>query len=696
VPFSLSGYRERVMKRPTLTITAIALKARLLRSAGSLALIGLTLAAFWVRVRNWPMVFTADGVHFLGNDTLYHMRRVFQAVNGGLAIPELDLFLNYPAGLHPNWPPLFDQGIAALALLLGGGHPSGELIEVVGALTPPVLGALTIPLLYHIARRLMSRPAALAAAAAGVLLPYAIQISVLGRPDHHVAAVFGAALLLLTSMQAMEAATIRRAIRNGGLAGAALFLCLGVWMGSLLMIVATAAAFMIALPAAHRDSPRRTRLTVAGATLFATAALLFAPLGLTSHFARSGMPAWDAPSPFHLFLLGGTALALVACNGGLTAVRPGPSRRRLTALGVSLLLLALIAAGAIQVNMVALLSEGSQWMLKQDPLLMRLVESQPLTWQTAQENFTRLILLMPLLLGWTLWEQDGQQRRMTAILLACWSLALAVAALRQERFSDLLSLIAAILIGKAVEGALRGVTRIWRGEVRTTMLQRGRLSTIAAALLLLGGGVYAALPPARWLRGYWYSAPRLSRGPIYELCHWLRDQTPDPGGYDDGRRPAYAVLASWPYGHAITYIGRRPNVANPYVGWKENRAANLLPYRFYVSDDPEAAMAMLRAYGVRYVVVTETLLSGHYADMLQALDLPHDGFFHTRETSAGPIHRPSERMRQSMVHRLYVENGAGLARFRLVYRSTAQTSVGPQKLPLFKIFEFREDTPHDE
>jgi asparagine N-glycosylation enzyme membrane subunit Stt3 len=675
VPFSLSQYLGRVrdLRLPKLTT--------------SLALIGLTLLAFWIRIRNWPMVLTHDGVRFVGNDTLYHMRRVFQAVAGRLVIPDHDFYLNFPDGLHPNWPPLYDQFMAAIALLLGRGQPSSALVELVGALTPPVLGALTIPVLYHIARRLMSRPAALAAAAAGMLLPYGIQVAVLGRPDHHVAALLCSSLLLLSVMRALEARTLREAIRGGCLAGLFLLLCMGVWMGSLLLVFALGVTFVVALFIERGDDTRSLQVTAAGTALFGTAAVLFAPIGMTSYFAQAGLPVWDAPSPLHVFLLGAAALGLPAWRWWLRACRAEPIRQRARDLACGTLLMAVIAVGAWHFNLFALLSESREWILKKDPLLMRLVESQPLGWRSAAENFTRLAILMPLLLGWVVWEQVRRRRALSGLLLLVWATTLTAMALRQERFSDLLSIIAALLLGKALEGAVTLVQRLWRGTYRASRLPSHRVAAVAA--LLLGAGfIYAALPPARWIRTYWYSAPRLARDTTHHLCRWLREHTPDPGGYHDGTRPAYAVLASWPYGHAITYVAQRPNVANPYVGWKENHAANLMPYRFFVSADPAEGARLLTTYSVRYVVVTETLRSGHFADMLQALDLPHDTFFQTHQGPGGPIHRPRARLMQSLVHRLYLQDGAGMTGFRRVYSSPTQTTIGNQTIPLLKIFEF--------
>jgi dolichyl-diphosphooligosaccharide--protein glycosyltransferase len=288
---------------------------------------------------------------------------------------------------------------------------------------------------------------------------------------------------------------------------------------------------------------------------------------------------------------------------------------------------------------------------------------------------------MPVALGFVVVEQNREGRPVLSLMVVVWALTFLLLACRQERFSDMLSVVAALLIGKLAELSVR-LCRRARGTAASSPV--GAL----LAILLACAAIFSALPTASWLRSYWYSAPRLSVSDCYEWCLWLRDNTPESGSASDDDNPGYSVLASWPYGHAITYIGQRPNVANPFVGWDENREANLAPYRFFIEDDPAAAMSILDKFGVRYIVVTESLLSGHIADMLVALDLPHDAFFSTQKTAEGQLHAPKPRIWKSMVHRLYIENGKDLNMFDLVYSSQQNVSIGQASIPKFKIFEY--------
>ena len=62
-------------------------------------------------------------------------------------------------------PLLFDLAVGGLAWLLGLGAPSTRTIEVVGAVVPPLLGALTAVPVFLIGARLFDRPTGLLAVA---------------------------------------------------------------------------------------------------------------------------------------------------------------------------------------------------------------------------------------------------------------------------------------------------------------------------------------------------------------------------------------------------------------------------------------------------------------------------------------------------------------------------------------------------
>jgi len=223
----------------------------------------------------------------------------------------------------------------------------------------------------------------------------------------------------------------------------------------------------------------------------------------------------------------------------------------------------------------------------------------------------------------------------------------------------------------------------------TGFRRRVMMAVVTAALT-----IWALFPTAQWLTRYARSAPRLSRETLHHLCLWLHGHTPHTAGYAlRGGSPAYAVLAEWPLGNALVYIARRPNVANNFVGWRENRESNLLPYRFFVEDDPARAAALLRSCGVRYVIAGEPIESGFLARAADILGIEHAVLFSARQQGGRPVYAPTPAAIRSMAVRLYLDDAQSLDPFRLVYESPARQSVAGVPTPVYKVFEFTGGSP---
>ena len=92
-------------------------------------------------------------------------------------------------------PPLFDLLVGSIAWAIGLGAPTARTVEVVGALIPPILGALTVIVVFLIGTRLFDRRTGFLAAAVLAVAPgQFLTRSVLGFTDHHVAEAFLTAL----------------------------------------------------------------------------------------------------------------------------------------------------------------------------------------------------------------------------------------------------------------------------------------------------------------------------------------------------------------------------------------------------------------------------------------------------------------------------------------------------------------------
>lgn len=652
-------------------------------------LAGIMVVALAIRLLSWPAVLTDSGVLFLESDAIYHMRRVALAVAHGLKLEPYDAYLNYPAGFHCNWPNLFDQTIAAIALLLGRGQPTPELVDRVGAFFPPIVGMLTCIPVYISARAFVAHGYALAAAAAFALMPHHIQLSVLGRPDHHVAVVFFAATLTAVAVWIPMLATRRATVAASLLLGILLHLALMTWVGAILFVFILMAHGAISQLLASGEGRRLQRATIAASLPPLLAAVFIAPTALTSYWARNGILAWEALSAFHVITLvcGGIGLLIF----GQAARWLHANRHRRIRLVMTLVTIAVALGLGIQLAagtpFGARFTEAMGWMGKVDPLFRYCVESAPLSLVAARENFTWLVFAFPLLLGWLLFRAQSYERKSQAWLFVVWTLAFGAAAIRQERFCDVLSLFAATLIAIFIAGCVRlGRISLMVLTLRTRGWHFIPLVSLGLVLFFILAG-----PTLGWIDRYARSAPRYSLESAYELGRWFAAHTEPTAGYlDNSITPEYGVLAGWDFGHVLSAIARRPNIANNFIGWHENREANLAPYRFFASRNPAEAMALLDHYRVRYVIVREPLHSGELPRVVDVLGLDAGEFFVQRPGAAGakPVFDLTPAAYETLLMRLYLNDGAGLPTFTRVFQSSETVDAGGTPMSQFKVFRY--------
>jgi dolichyl-diphosphooligosaccharide--protein glycosyltransferase len=148
------------------------------------------LFAFLVRILPLFSTYSNGKITFIGFDSFYHIRRIVYTVHHFPNTITFDRYLNYPFGFEIGWPPLYDQLIAGLALIIGNGDPSISTIEIVSAIFPALIGALTILPLYYLASTVFEKRTALISVLILSLIPAHLMISEAGFTDHHVAEVF--------------------------------------------------------------------------------------------------------------------------------------------------------------------------------------------------------------------------------------------------------------------------------------------------------------------------------------------------------------------------------------------------------------------------------------------------------------------------------------------------------------------------
>ncbi len=160
----------------------------------------LVIIALFTRIRNRDNLITESGeLALLGNDSWYHYRAIQYTIDNFPFLIGIDPKSGYPIGADVGtFGTLYDQIIATIALVIGLGNPSSELVRQIMAYSSPVFFVLILGVVYYLTKY-MTGSKWTGVAAAGILtfIPGTLfQRSVIGFAQHHVLEV----LLLLTTI----------------------------------------------------------------------------------------------------------------------------------------------------------------------------------------------------------------------------------------------------------------------------------------------------------------------------------------------------------------------------------------------------------------------------------------------------------------------------------------------------------------
>jgi dolichyl-diphosphooligosaccharide--protein glycosyltransferase len=626
---------------------------------------GILLLAFAVRCLPIRTVFVDGQTLFTDSDSYYHLRRIAYNLAVFPETLEHDSYLSFPLGAQAIWPPTLDW---LLALMLrpfctpgSGGHGIGcqQDLEQILVWVPPVLGALTVWLLYRIALRHFGARVALVSGSVLSVLPAHYWYSQIGFLDHHVAVALSATLLLGASMELVvrceQVSVARRTLVVPAIGfGAILVANLLLWPGALLYVALAEAVLLVLWIASHAGVVRRHALDcLLVANL--TALVLISPFSLGNDW-----PAWGAFSAvvlsnFQPWLFGALSLfALLASLLFERVSRQSVWMRLATMVPLGVLFLAASIAFIPELEMSV--RDSAQWLSRSDDFQAMVGESMPLfmlhgrfTTEIASSRLSYFIYLFPPALVWLGFASRSRGNRSAIYGYLAWALVLFAFTLLQKRFFNTFSIALALTMGVALVrfyDVLADRFSLGRG------LRVGCTSLVALAFLYPSLAVYRE--PAMGIAGAVLGEPaehsfrtdlNLARR---EMTSWLRLHTPETAGYlDPTGEPEYGVLARWGEGHFITYGARRPTVMGNF-GDDLGRDHFLLARSFF-SAEPERGAEILESLRVRYLVIR------------------------SRSES-----RP-------MAKTLFAGDGSRLGRYRLLHEVRPLLGVD---LPSYKIFEF--------
>lgn len=625
------------------------------------------LSALLIRCLPWRNFANPDGgFYFYSIDSYDHLRRITLGVARFPSLADFDYYAAFPQGLGQLWAPGFDYLVAAIALLAGGGRAT---IETVCFFFNPAVAALTVFLVFFIARALFrSQTAGAVAALLLALHPAFTSYSLPMSFDHH--SVEPLIALLLFALPLLERGRGRLPVPAMLAAAAALLLAIMLWRGSTLY---WGLAFVSAFSRVVIGNNRRLALSYG---------LVFAGVGVVL-----GIYAWLDPwggarqlsfgviSLFHVWMLAVWAATLFLfwlCR----------SRR----------LFFWWLAGALLLTMVAILAGPLSGMVKQLAGGLSFVRGQGDPWLESNSELrgvfkarysfwysatylTPFWFLAPVAvwLGFRQWSRGGRQ---DALLLnfMVWSPLLAMGFI--IRYSHIAGLFMSLAGGFLV-------ARLW---VACRERRWQWLGVVGVVALLLPGVPHVRDSMAVDLPG------ELKYGLYGEqgLLRWLKEKTP-PTSYwlEPAKKPEYGVLARWSMGARIYQLAERPALSTAF-GWEAY--GFFQEAGFWVTEEESKALALAREGQVRYVVAQANHdLKTDFAEALQGQargELP--------AATANPVLRPE----RSLQVRLMQGDGSimkagevmlpALEAFRLVYESPYLANRGSNagaEGSWYKVFE---------
>lgn len=554
-----------------------------------LAMVPILLAAFHLRALDARHVFARGRVLLPGYDPHYHLRRIQMTLAHFPHVPRWDPLVNHPTGAAIYWPAGFDLGLAALAKLCGA-RPWSARAERVCAWAMPCLGLGVVAAAGWLGALWRGRAVGLGAALGVAVLPAAVSASAVGRVDHDVAVALLTAGAFAGWLAADRAAQRAPRLVGAAAAGAVLGLTTWLWPAAILFVVLPAgAALAQAAVATARGRQAAIRWDVPRTAAAAAAATVGAVVA-SERWAGAAAPSFAFLSGIHV------AVALVAA--GSVAAASWLCRARRLGRGPRL---ALLAAAPLTLTVLAFLARPAWWHQvgaaaafvgrRGDQVLAQAGEARGLLaggLGEVADSLTWAVVVFPLGLAAVAWRAGRGEGRFGDWLVAVWAAAAAALAVAQRRFGGFLAVPFALCVAALARQCWAAASRL-----RQPKLARGILAAGLAAALALPLGRWSAPPtPPNWeLRA------------VLPILDWLRTESPPDGSQAGPQgRPAYGVLAFWHYGHWLTHVGRRANVACPFGNTPTHRRGLADAQAFLAATREADAAAVCRWLAVRYVL----------------------------------------------------------------------------------------------
>lgn len=627
----------------------------------SAELLAIVLIGFLLKLFAGRTSFTENGIMFPGYDEYYHMRRILYTVNHFPNTLWFDSYLNSPHGLGLTWPPLYDQLSAAMSIILGQHSQSG--VETVSALMPVLFGSAAIVVVYYLARELFDRRVALLAALMTVLAPYYLLYTMFGATDHHCLEVLLQLISLLFVVMAVSRS--RNRYLFAVLAGLSMAALAYTWQGAAvyLGIYLIYAAVKMTIDLKNgTDSKDAVSVLLAA---FAVSLILVLPFWNTE---------WMSPSFLGIVAMT-IAISIMFALSRLLATRDISWRAfplgLLAIVGV-FALISPLAGGFFGIS--RLINAGLEYIWG-GGMIGKIGEAEPLIYDAntfyavafSGLGLNILLSVAGIAAAAIMMRRSDAGKKPGQLLLLVWAALALLLTIGQARFLYLSTISTGVMISVLFFLLL---DLIEKREQKTP-------KWVAPVLLLI-----LVMPTLADTISFAESTPPAVAGDWYQSLSWLKENSNATSHFDNPVKVGeYSIMSWWDYGNWILYLSQRPVVANNFQVGVEDAA------KFFLSENEEEATSVLDQRGSRYVMADYSLIYGK----LQALTLwvnEDVASYMTMNEYGSQIEAiPTQRLFNTTLARLYLFDGAGMGRFRLIYESTTILGKNPDKSKV-KIFEY--------
>lgn len=517
----------------------------------------LVVGAFLLRtIPSWKDVFVGDFVIFRETDPWYHMRLVDNMMHNFPIPLKFDHFALYPEGATVGYFPLLSWIVAIPGMVFN--H------EVIGAILPPIIGALTLIPVFFICRILFNHWVGLLACLLIAIQPTEFfHRSLLGFTDHHILEVFFLTLTILFLLLLQKKESLLYSI----LAGLTLGLYLATWVGGPLLV------FLIWIWSSLLILYRlRNKKDVSTFCKLITITLI---IGFIIFI------------PFTFLVNGVTYTLLILLIAIFT-----PYSILLTSKYLKDWWKALPVLGGVLIIITFFLA------IYKPEIFQSLRASLPSPGSTIQEaRYSDLHVLTAhfgvsffLFLGGTYFAIRNKQN----LLLIIWTLLMFILVIGQRRWDYYFTINNAIMASYLVYLIGRWVSR------------NTRIAAVSVACLLM------LVPTIKGTAGMATVRQEITSG-WYQACLWLRDNTPPQFTSDNAYyelkpegKPSYGVLSWWDYGNWIMRIGRKVPTATPTYQDPPIQG------EVFVAQSAEEANKVLDTNNIKYIVVDEAMVKGKF------------------------------------------------------------------------------------